>query len=115
MDVFVYKDYYFEYDVFYIFSSDYHYHLLGINLTKLYNNQKSYLISATDNVIDRKMIDVDDKDILFDENISKYIKTLFYKYDEILERAKIYNKEKEYKEILDIIKEKYGTLDERND
>lgn len=113
VDVFVYKYYGTKEDMFVIISSSAHYTQYGINLTKLYNEEKSYLFSITDDAFNVEEIsDIEDKDALFDKNINKYIKEIFSKESEILDRAKIYDKELEYKLLLESIKEKYGILKE---
>lgn len=108
MDVCVYKDNILE-ENFYIIESSPKYELYGINLTKLYNSKKTFLIYTTDIAFEDFYI-VDDKDILFDENISKFFKCLFKKEQEILKRAEIYGLKEKYQEILNNVKKLYGIL-----
>ena len=69
------------------------------------------MFSHTDDVFESySYILIEDKDVLFDEDINKYIKKVFEKSEEILERAKLYDKEKEYEEIINCTREQYGII-----
>lgn len=110
IEVFVVKEVYAKfYEDYFLVSRTSKYRMYCINLSKLYKGNKSYLFSHTDDVFENYNL-IEDKDVLFDEEIGKYIKKVFEKSDEILERAKLYDKEKEYKEIIDCTKEQYGIL-----
>lgn len=109
IEVFVVQEDYINSHEYFLVARTPKYEMYCINLSKLYKGYKSYLFSHTDDVFESYIL-IEDKDVLFDEDINKYIKKVFEKSKEILERAKLYDKEKEYEEIINCTREQYGII-----
>lgn len=84
---------------------------LGLDLCELIEDNSSFLTTVTEHALEKNYIAMEDEtELLFDEKVNKYIKCVLIKRNKILERAKLYNKEKEYTKLLDEIYEKFYVL-----
>ena len=109
IEVFIVQEAYINSHDYFLVARTPKYEMYCINLSRLYKGYKSYLFTHTDDVFEDYIL-IEDKDVLFDEEINKYIKKVFEKSNEILERAKLYDKEKEYEEIINCTREQYGII-----
>lgn len=109
MDVNIYRENYSGTDL--ILAGAFEGQIFGVNLETLFKGEKAYLIQLTDDALCFSYdLIADEVEILFNNDVNKYIKCALEKEEVIMERAALYKKQEFYKEIFKELKNKYGVL-----